>query len=36
MRAPEGARVPIGLPLPSLTMGGFMAIEDEPDRFERV
>lgn len=36
MREPEPERVPIGIPLPDLTMDQFMDIEDEPDRFERV
>jgi len=36
MRELELEKVPIGIPLPDLTMDQFMDLEDEPDRFERV
>jgi phage terminase large subunit len=35
-RAPEPEKVPIGLPLPDMTMDQFLEMEDQSDRYERV
>jgi hypothetical protein len=34
-RAGAPDKVPIGIPLPDMTIDHFMDLEDEPDRFER-